>query len=115
MCQGKAAFTHYLQNITIFKLHPLFLTFSGSTPCMVDYHVLPWFERMPAIQNLSDYNVLPPDKYPRLARWYKDIQKVPAVKETMLPTEWHMLFMTSLFMKDPQYDIGLEDANLSKL
>ena len=82
---------------------------------MVDFHIFPWFERMPAITMLSDYNILPPHRYPKLAAWYKNISELPPVKETMLPTEWHMEFMTSLFMRKPNYDIGLNDANLAKL
>lgn len=89
--------------------------FGGSDLSMVDIHIFPWFERIPAIKELSDYNVLPEHKYPRLTRWYKNMIEVPAVKDTMYSKEWHMHFIGSLFNKNPQYDIGLDQVAQAKL
>ena len=78
---------------------------------MLDFHLYPWFERVEAIKNLTEYNILPAEEYPVLLHWKNIMEQMSCVKETMLPTDWHMEFMMLLAARRPQYDIGLEVGN----
>ena len=85
---------------------------TGDEPGMLDFHMYPWFERMPAIKLLSDYDILPEPDFSALVKWKGRMESLPCVRNTMLPLEWHMEFLVNLMQKTPTYDIGLDSKEL---
>jgi len=55
--------------------------FGGNEPSMLDYHIWPFFERMPAVSKLRGVDLLPADKFPKLSKWVETVKQLPAVKE----------------------------------
>ena len=74
---------------------------------MVDFHIWPWFERMPVLKDMTGYDLLPRDKFPKLIQWTKSMMELPAVKETYVGPKMHMEFFLSFMTGSPNYDIGL--------
>ena len=74
---------------------------------MVDYHMWPWFERLPALQELTGEVMVDPKLFPKLQRWMEAMLKAPAVRESWLPASLHMQFMMSFATGTPNYDAGL--------
>ena len=79
---------------------------------MVDFHIYPFFERIPAMVKLNemsgnDYDPMPAITYPRLTRWVRRIQALPAVQDTILSDDLHMQFEMNGAQREPEYDFGL--------
>ena len=74
---------------------------------MVDYHLWPWYERIPALEEITGETFLPKDKYPKLNRWIEAMLETPAVKDSWLPKSLHMEFFISFASGSPFYDAGL--------
>ena len=74
---------------------------------MVDYHIWPWYERVPALEQITGVDFLPKERFPKLNRWMEAMLKEPAVQESWLPTSLHIQFMTSFATGSPHYDAGL--------
>jgi len=82
--------------------------FGGNEPSMLDYHIWPFFERMPAVLKLRGIELLPADKFPKLSKWVEAMKQLPAVKEIYHEPERHAAFLeSSLTGGMPDYDLGL--------
>lgn len=85
--------------------------FQGNACGMADFHFWPWFERIPAIEQLNGREFMPKETYPALNQWVQNMEELEAVKQTKLPVDWHLQFIFSLKQRDPQYDIGLQETS----
>jgi len=82
--------------------------FGGNEPSMLDYHIWPFFERMPSVKKLRGIDMLPADKFPKLSKWVENMLQLPAVKAVYHETDRHEAFMKSyLAGGTPEYDLGL--------
>jgi len=75
--------------------------FGGKAPAMIDFFIWPWFERLPVMTlTVPSVDI---SQYPKLANWWKVMTQVPAVKEVMCDTDWHLQVMK-------MYRAGNQDA-----
>jgi len=81
--------------------------FGGDEPSMLDYHMWPFFELIPSISTLSELDVLPKDKFPKLSRWVEEMMLLPSVKCVYHNSERHAAFMRSFLTGSAEYDLGL--------
>lgn len=79
---------------------------------MVDFHIWPWFERMPVMKELSGADMLPAARFPKLTQWTRKMLQVPAVQKTYLESKFHREFFYGLMTGTPNYDIGLDSAKI---
>ena len=77
---------------------------------MVDYHMWPWFERLPALQQITGDVIVDPQLFPKMSRWMAAMLEEPAVRESWLPTSLHLQFFVSFATGTPNYDAGLTAA-----
>lgn len=82
--------------------------FGGSSPCMVDFMVWPWFERIPVLTIIAPEAEIDPNKFPHLSSWMKLMMELPAVRETYEEPTSHVHFFSSLRAGNPDYDYGLK-------
>ena len=85
---------------------------SGDLPCMIDFHIWPWFERMELMRDLAGVNPWPESRYPKINAWVKTMKQLPAVKATYLEPALHARFFSSFAAGLPDYDAGLDDSKL---
>ena len=75
---------------------------------MVDYHMWPWFERLPALTEITGgVELVSASSFPRLAAWMQAMWQTKPVKKTMMTTQLHVEFLTSYSTGEPAYDAGL--------
>ena len=74
---------------------------------MVDYHIWPWYERIPALEEITGLEFIPKDRFPKLNRWMEAMLRNPAVQDSWLPKELHIDFFVSFATGTPHYDAGL--------
>ena len=67
-------------------------------------------ERLSAIHEMTGWDPLPGDRYPKLTGWLTTMYQLPAVKATAEPKEHHMRFMMALASGQPQYDFATENS-----
>jgi hypothetical protein len=82
---------------------------------MVDFHLWPFYERIPAINDLHGIEVLSAASFPRLHAWMAAMETVDAVKQCRISDEMHKRFILSYASGDPQYDFELEPGLISKV
>jgi hypothetical protein len=85
---------------------------------MVDFHLWPFFERIPAICELLGADIYPINKYPLLNKWINAMEEVDAVKKARVANEFHKRYMLSSVEGTPCYDLELDSmssTNLAKL
>jgi len=85
----------------------------GCNLTMLDFHLWPWFERMPAIAKLTGHDILQP--FPNLKAWCATMRETIPVKETCMSEELHMRFIMSHIARKPDFNAGLEEQIISKL
>lgn len=68
--------------------------FGGNTPNMVDYMILPFYERVLMLKNMinDDYDVKV-ERFPLLVEWMTTILEDPAVKNNFIGGEFHVQFL----------------------
>ncbi|XP_062567944.1 glutathione S-transferase omega-1-like [Saccostrea cucullata] len=81
--------------------------FGGSSPCMVDFMIWPWFERVPILSIIAPEAEVNSKEFPHLSSWMKLMMELPAVKETYEEPSAHIHFFSSLRAGNPDYDYGL--------
>jgi len=81
--------------------------FGGNKPSMLDFHLWPWFERIPTIQTLTGKTVLDNKEFPKILEWIKTMKDLPAVKTSIFSDDHHIEFTKSYLNQAPNYDIGL--------
>jgi len=77
---------------------------------MLDFHIWPWFERVPVFERNIGVNLLPSDRFPNLTAWVGTMQKLPAVKATSHTVDQHVDFVKPFVDGDRgsvNYDCGL--------
>lgn len=82
---------------------------------MVDYHIWPWYERIPALEEITQVEFLPQSQFPKLNRWIDAMLATPAVRDSWLPKSLHIDFFVSFATGTPDYDAGLPAAIGAKL
>jgi glutathione S-transferase len=60
----------------------------GTEPSLVDFTFYPWFERLPALQQLADLSL--PRGLERLERWREAVAARPAVKDIENPASFYL-------------------------
>lgn len=70
---------------------------------MVDYMLWPWFERLPLLKEMVNFE-FDTKKYPKLAGWIERMKQLPAVKEAGNSTENYVKYFKALFSGNPVYD-----------
>lgn len=86
--------------------------FGGAKPCMVDFMIWPWFERIGVISVVAPETDITEDRFPRLAAWMKRMYEIPAVINTYEKPEHHAHFFKTLREGNPEYDHGVLQSNL---
>jgi len=82
--------------------------FGGDQPLIVDFHMWPWFERMPMLEQLTGVHVLPEDKFPKLKSWAKAMLEHPTIQATRFSDDIHVEFFKAMLAGEvPNYDLGL--------
>jgi hypothetical protein len=111
MQKNKAFALHLRTSLIVYVLIILYYFFNltGAAIGMVDLHVYPWFERLVALKTTLGEDLL--DSLASLQAWQQRMEEAPCVRETMLPSDWHLQFFLSLAQRNPQYDIGLPDGD----
>lgn len=68
--------------------------FGGNIPNMVDYMILPFYERVLMLKNIinDDYEVKA-ERFPLLVEWMTTILEDPAVKNNFIKGEFHAQFL----------------------
>ena len=85
----------------------MIISISGLEVGMVDYHVWPWFERLPIMKELHGHSMMTSDRYPKLSAWVKVMQETAGVKETRLDLYSHLKFIQGLLNNNPPFDFGI--------
>lgn len=84
--------------------------FGGDNPCMVDFLIWPWMERIAFIDEIDPRAVIDKEKFPLFGcTWYNAMTALPAVKATMFDKATHLQFFKSLISDNPEYDLGLDE------
>ena len=86
----------------------------GASPGLVDYHMWPWFERLPTLEEMSG-GLDPLQDCPKLRGWVKNMLNTEPVKQTQMPIHLHTEFLQSFATGYPAYDAGLNAAAAAKL
>jgi len=81
--------------------------FAGDSLGYVDLMVWPWFERLPAIAEVSGKLDWSAQKYPKLFAWTQAVLSDPAVKATTYPKEFFAGFIKSHVDGKTNGDFGL--------
>ena len=55
---------------------------TGNSPCMVDFMIWPWFERVPVLTVIAPEAEIDSKKFPHLTSWMKLMMQLPAVQQT---------------------------------
>jgi hypothetical protein len=77
---------------------------------MVDFHLWPFYERVPAVNEIFGFDILPTASLPRLHAWIAAMETVDAVKQCRTPNELLRRFLVSYQAGEPQYDFDVESA-----
>ena len=80
---------------------------------MVDYHIWPFYERIPAISEVTGVDLLPAASFPRITAWFDAMENLEAVKKCRLSNELHKHFITTYRAGNPQYDFELTTSPAS--
>jgi glutathione S-transferase len=93
--------------------HEIVFNFSiGEKPCMVDFMIWPWFERIAVISTVAPETDITHDRFPHLTKWMTRMQQIPAVKNTYVQPEHHIHFFATLREGSPDYDHGILQSNM---
>jgi len=83
---------------------------TGARVGMADFHLWPFYERIPAINDLLGMDLFPAATFPRMTAWFSAMENLEAVKKCRLSDEFHKRFMQSYQEGNPQYDLDLEPS-----
>nr|ADC35418.1 glutathione S-transferase [Pinctada fucata] len=78
--------------------------FGGGSPCMVDFALWPWFERLGVITVIAPETDVTSEEYPHLSTWIARMMELPAVKKTYINPRGHINFFKTLREGNPDYD-----------
>lgn len=80
--------------------------FGGAHVGMVDVHIWPFFERLPAFSTIAEVDLGPkPDSYPHLTTWIAAMENTKAVKKIHLNDNLHKRFLESMLAGSSNYDL----------
>jgi len=80
---------------------------------MADLHGYPIFERLPAVVGVFGVDILPADKFPRLAAWTSAMQRLDFVKKVWMSDKMHKHFVVGYRAGSPEYDIAMDDETVA--
>lgn len=72
---------------------------------MPDLHIWPFFERIPASNDLFGIDILPAASFPRLNAWIAVMENVDAVKQCQVSKDVFRRFIESYLAGNPKYDL----------
>ncbi|XP_005105950.1 glutathione S-transferase omega-1 [Aplysia californica] len=81
--------------------------FGGEQPAMVDFYIWPHFERLPIVARKDQRIAVNVTSFPRLARWYSAMYKVPAIKAMEVDPDTQEYFLKTVVAGAPDFDYGL--------
>lgn len=84
---------------------------AGAQVGLADLHMWPFFERVPAVNAISDLDLLPAASFPRLTAWIAAMENVDAVKNCRVATDIYRRFLESFLAGDPKYDLELDSGD----